>query len=128
MLCPAVINQLRSAVEFATHLPRYNEIIRVLFKYGFADVLKLVALQRVMGIENAELQTHESGLLAKPPAERLRLALEELGPTFIKFGQILSSRRDLVNEEYYAELCKLHDSVPTFPAEKRSTSSRRKSE
>ena len=115
VLCPPVINQLRSAVEFATHLPRYNEIIRVLFKYGFADVLKLVALQRVMGIENAELQTHESGLLAKPPAERLRLALEELGPTFIKFGQILSSRRDLVNEEYYAELCKLHDEVPTFP-------------
>jgi ubiquinone biosynthesis protein len=110
-----VINQLRSAVEFATHLPRYNEIIRVLFKYGFADVLKLVALQRVMGMENAELQVHESGLLAKPPAERLRLALEELGPTFIKFGQILSSRRDLVNEEYYAELCKLHDEVPTFP-------------
>lgn len=113
-----MIHQLRSAVEFATHLPRYNEIVRVLFKYGFADVLKLVALQRVMGIENAELQTHESGLLAKPPAERLRLALEELGPTFIKFGQILSARRDLVNDEYYVELCKLHDSVPTFPGKK----------
>ena len=112
---PPVIHQLRSAVEFASHLPRYNEIIRVLFKYGFADVLKLVALQRVMGIENAVLQTHESGLLAKPPAERLRLALEELGPTFIKFGQILSARRDLVNDEFYAELCKLQDGVPTFP-------------
>jgi ubiquinone biosynthesis protein len=110
-----VIHQLRSAVEFATHLPRYNEIVRVLFKYGFADVLKLVALQRVMGIENAVLQTHESGLLAKPPGERLRLALEELGPTFIKFGQILSARRDLVNDEYYVELRKLQDEVPTFP-------------
>ncbi len=110
-----MIHQLRSAVEFASHLPRYNEIIRVLFKYGFADVLKLVALQRVIGIESAELQTHETGLLAKPPAERLRLALEELGPTFIKFGQILSARRDLVNDEFYAELCKLQDSVPTFP-------------
>jgi len=110
-----VINQLRSAVEFASHLPRYNEILHVLFKYGFADVLKLVALQRVVGMENAELTVHESGVLAKPPAERLRLALEELGPTFIKFGQILSSRRDIVTDEYYAELCKLHDSVPTFP-------------
>lgn len=110
-----MINQLRSAVEFASHLPRYNEILHVLFKYGFADVLKLVALQRVVGMENAELQVHESGVLAKPPAERLRLALEELGPTFIKFGQILSSRRDIVTDEYYAELCKLHDSVPTFP-------------
>jgi ubiquinone biosynthesis protein len=110
-----VITQLRSAVEFAAQLPRYNEIIRVLFKYGFADVLKLVALQRIMGIEGAELQTHESGLLAKPPEERLRLALEELGPTFIKFGQILSSRRDLVNNDFYIELIKLQDSVPTFP-------------
>ncbi|MDD5201117.1 MAG: AarF/UbiB family protein, partial [Terrimicrobiaceae bacterium] len=110
-----MINQLRSAVEFASHLPRYNEIVRVLFKYGFADVLKLVALQRVIGIESAELQVHESGLLSRPPAERLRLALEELGPTFIKFGQILSARRDLVNDEYYVELCKLQDGVPTFP-------------
>jgi len=110
-----VITQFRSAIEFAAQLPRYNEIIRVLFKYGFADVLKLVALQRIMGVESAELQTHESGLLARPPEERLRLALEELGPTFIKFGQILSSRRDLVDDAYYRELCKLQDSVPTFP-------------
>ncbi len=110
-----MIHRIRSAVEFATHLPRYNEIVRVLFRYGFADVLKLVALQRVVGIESAELQVHETGLLSKPPSERLRLALEELGPTFIKFGQILSARRDLVNGEFYGELCKLHDSVPTFP-------------
>lgn len=110
-----MINHLRSTVEFAAQLPRYHEIIRVLFKYGFADVLKLVALQQVMGIEGAELQTHDSGLLSKPPEERLRLALEELGPTFIKFGQIMSARRDLVNNEYYTELCKLQDKVPTFP-------------
>ncbi len=110
-----MINQLKSAIDFASHLPRYNEIVRTLFKYGFADVLKLVTLQKVLGIEDAQLKIHESGLLAKPPAERLRLALEELGPTFIKLGQILSSRRDLVNDEFYTELCRLHDDVPTFP-------------
>lgn len=110
-----MIHQIRNAVEFATHLPRYNEIIRVLFKYGFADVLKLVALQQVLGVKDAVLTTHESGLLARPPEERLRLALEELGPTFIKFGQILSARRDLVDNEYYRELCRLQDNVPTFP-------------
>jgi ubiquinone biosynthesis protein len=110
-----VIAQLHSALEFSAQLPRYSEIMKVLFKYGFADVLRLVFLQRVMGIEGGELATHDSGLLAKPPEERLRLALEELGPTFIKFGQIVSSRRDLVNAEYSAELCKLQDSVPTFP-------------
>ncbi len=110
-----MITELRSAVEFATQIPRYKEIIAVLFKYGFADVLKLVILQQVLGMEKAVLETHESGLLAKPPEERLRLAMEELGPTFIKFGQILSSRRDLIDDKYYVELCKLQDNVPTFP-------------
>jgi len=110
-----MINQLRSAVEIATHLPRYNEILRVLFKYGFADVLKLVTLQRILLIEDAKLTVHETGLLSEPPEVRLRLALEELGPTFVKLGQIISSRRDLVTEEYYLELCRLQSGVPTFP-------------
>ena len=111
-----MINHLRSAVGFAQNLPRYHEIVRVLFHYGFADVLKLVALQKVLGMEEAVLQKHESGTLAKPPAERLRLALTELGPTFIKLGQILSSRRDVVNDEFYEELCRLQDKVPGFSA------------
>jgi ubiquinone biosynthesis protein len=109
-----MISHIHSALEFAAQVPRYTEILKVLFKYGFSDFLKLVALQRVMGIEATEMPKHDSGLLAKPPEERLRLALEELGPTFIKLGQILSSRRDLVTGDYYSELCKLQDKVPTF--------------
>jgi len=110
-----MISHIHSALEFSAQVPRYTEILRVLFKYGFSDVLKLFALQRIMGIEASEMPTHDSGLLAKPPEERLRLALEELGPTFIKFGQIVSSRRDLVNADYFGELRKLQDDVPTFP-------------
>jgi ubiquinone biosynthesis protein len=110
-----MISHLHSALEFAAQVPRYTEILRVLFKYGFSDLLKLVVIQKVLGIEGGALETHDTGLLSKPPEERLRLALEELGPTFIKFGQILSSRRDLVNGDYYIELCKLQDKVPTFP-------------
>jgi ubiquinone biosynthesis protein len=110
-----VITEIRSAVGFATQLPRYNEIVTILFKYGFADVLKLVAWQQLIGVDKAVLETHSTGLLSKQPQERLRLALEELGPTFIKFGQILSSRRDLVDDTYYEELTKLQDNVPTFP-------------
>ena len=110
-----MITEIRSAVGFATQLPRYNEIVTILFKYGFADVLKLVAWQQIMGGDKGVLETHATGPLSKPPQERLRLALEELGPTFIKFGQILSSRRDLVDDIYYDELCKLQDNVPTFP-------------
>ena len=50
-----------------------------------------------------------------PPARRLRLALESLGPVFIKFGQILSTRRDLLPSDYAEELAKLQDRVPPFP-------------
>ena len=54
---------------------------------------------------------------ARPPAERLRLAIENLGPIFIKFGQILSTRRDLLPTDYADELAKLQDRVPPFPAQ-----------
>ncbi|MBT7951214.1 MAG: ubiquinone biosynthesis regulatory protein kinase UbiB, partial [Gammaproteobacteria bacterium] len=50
-------------------------------------------------------------------AERVRLVLEELGPIFVKFGQILSTRRDLLPEDYADELAKLQDNVPPFPGE-----------
>lgn len=109
-----MITEIRSAVGFAAQLPRYNEIVTILFKYGFADVLKLVALQQLLGVDKAALEIHATGPLSSPPQERLRSALEELGPTFIKFGQILSSRRDLVDDTYYGELTKLQDNVPTF--------------
>ncbi len=111
-----IFDQIKSAVEFASHLPRYREIVGTLWKYGFADVLKLVALQRLLGMEDATITIHEEGLLSKPLPERMRLALEELGPTFIKFGQIVSSRRDLVTDDYYIELCKLQSDVPSFPS------------
>jgi ubiquinone biosynthesis protein len=111
-----IFNQLKGAVEFASHLPRYREIVATLWKYGFADVLRLVALQRFLGIDDASIAVHEEGLLSKPVSERVRLALGELGPTFVKFGQIVSSRRDLVTDEYYVELCKLQTQVPPFPA------------
>ncbi len=110
-----ILDQIKSAVEFATHIPRYREIVGVLMKYGFADVLKLVALQRFLGVEDATITLHETGVLSKPLPERLRLVLEELGPTFVKFGQIVSSRRDFVTDEYYVELCKLQAGVKPFP-------------
>ncbi len=54
---------------------------------------------------------------SRPRAERLRLALESLGPVFVKFGQLLSVRPDLIAEDITAELSKLQDNVPPFPWE-----------
>src|ERR1035437_8547725 len=51
-----------------------------------------------------------------PRAERLRLALEKLGPIFVKFGQMLSTRRDLIPTDIANELAKLQDQVPPFPS------------
>ena len=56
-----------------------------------------------------------SALESLSAPERVRLAFEELGPTFIKFGQALSSRPDLLPTEFVKELSKLQDSVPPFP-------------
>src|SRR5215470_4012232 len=54
---------------------------------------------------------------ARPRGERLRLALESLGPVFVKFGQLLSVRRDLIPEDLADELTKLQDNVPPFPSD-----------
>src|SRR5664279_6471965 len=55
--------------------------------------------------------------LSQPRAVRLRLALEDLGPLFVKFGQMLSTRRDLLPTDIAEELAKLQDAVPPFPEE-----------
>ena len=54
--------------------------------------------------------------LDAPRGERMRLTLERLGPIFVKFGQVLSTRRDLLPTDVADELAKLQDRVPPFPA------------
>ena len=110
-----VFDQIKSVVETYHHLPRYREIFLTFFKYGFVDLMKFVHLQKILEIADRQLHPKNEELHRKPAAERFRMALEELGPTFVKFGQILSSRRDLINETYYNELRKLQDAVPPFP-------------
>ena len=99
--------------ETYQELKRYGRIVRVLVRYGFGDLLQRMkvnhaARQRVFTIETQALKN-----LTTP--ERLRLAFEELGPTFIKFGQVLSSRPDVLSAEFVRELSKLQDHVPPFP-------------
>jgi ubiquinone biosynthesis protein len=110
-----MLEEINSAVGFAHLLPRYQEIIQILWKHGFGEILKLVVLQKIVGMDEKAL--NEKAAQEELLPVRVRMALEELGPTFIKFGQVLSSRRDLISDEMYVELCKLHDHVPPFDSE-----------
>jgi ubiquinone biosynthesis protein len=110
-----MLAEVKSAVGFAHLLPRYREILQVLWKHGFGEILKLVVLQKIVGMDEKALNEKVAQEELLPV--RVRKALEELGPTFIKFGQVLSSRRDLISDEMYLELCKLQDHVPPFEGE-----------
>ena len=100
------------------HLGRYQQILRVLFTYGlgeFVDALDLTRhLDAVLAVISRRSR-NDVGTLSRP--ERLRMALEALGPTFIKLAQILSTRPDLIPIDYAIELSKLQDRVSPFPFE-----------
>jgi len=93
-----------------TRFQRYRQIADVLVKYGFGILVEEV----IPGGKRL-------GLLHKAPDEkrsvykRIRLAIEELGPTYVKFGQIMSTRRELLPPELIEELQRLQDQVPPVP-------------
>ena len=95
---------------------RYREIITVFAKYGFGLLLGQLglryALRRKDKISDADTAPDNAG---GSTGKRLRLAFEELGPTFVKLGQLLSIRQDMLPPDVIEELKKLQDSVQPFP-------------
>lgn len=100
-------------------LKRYRQILGILIKYGFGHIVEQLNIDYYLelGKRIVSLGTASRELERLSQGERLRLALEELGPTFIKLGQLLSTRPDIVTREYLGELQKLQDRVPAVATE-----------
>lgn len=98
-------------------LKRYGQIIEVLQKYGFGYVVDQIGLNSVMNLTYMFKNKDKTDRLNTSGPVRARKILEELGPTYIKLGQLLSIRHDLVPLEYATEFAKLQDEAPSFEFE-----------
>lgn len=109
---------LLGSIDRLRALPRLLEIARTLVHFGLHDLLHSVGAHRLLDGTGAALGWKaDKALAGKPLPERLRLALEALGPAFVKLGQILASRVDLLGPEWVASLDKLHDQAAPVPFE-----------
>ena len=96
---------------------RILTIQRVLIRHGFDEIIFSTPLLSSVGFLMYLLPWNWRRRDYKPRAQRIRLVLEDLGPLFVKFGQILSTRRDMLSDDVAEELSKLQDKVPPFPGE-----------
>ena len=100
------------------HMRRYRQILGILLKYGFGDVVDVMRKDLISRFGDKIIPLfgkHVDSSMSR--AERLRYAAEELGPTFVKLAQILSMRPDLVPPDVASELQKLQDEVSPFSYE-----------
>ncbi len=97
------------------HLTRYRQILTVLFKYGFENLVEHIKIEQYIEIGLQMISRKPRARVEKlSRPERIRMMFEELGPTYIKLAQILSTRPDLIPVDLLNELAKLQDKVPSF--------------
>ncbi|NLE43416.1 MAG: AarF/ABC1/UbiB kinase family protein [Chloroflexi bacterium] len=105
-------------VRSVRHLQRYREIAQVLIHHGLGELAELLELLPYLSLPGRIAERR--GRQAPSPlgiAPRMRMALEDLGPTFVKLGQVLSTRPDLLPPAYIVEFSKLQSAVPAGPWE-----------
>ncbi len=109
-------SMLWETLNAARDLGRLHDIASILIRYGFSDVVRRLGMANALERAGKVLHWKEAGELTQltPPA-RVRRALEEMGTTFIKLGQILATRMDLFSPEWIAEFEKLQDHAPSVP-------------
>jgi len=98
------------------NLQRLREILGVIVKYGFGDLVARLEIENALelGLSLLRFRRQRRELVRYTTEERIRMAFEELGPTFVKLGQILATRPDLIPMTLIVELRKLQDAVPPF--------------
>ncbi|MFT5291903.1 MAG: ubiquinone biosynthesis protein [Planctomycetota bacterium] len=102
----------------AEDLGRLQEITRILIHFGFKDVVQRMGIIGVLQRAGRLLHIEAALSIAEESTERrARLSLEELGPTFVKLGQLLASRRDLLQAEWIEEFSQLQSKVGALPWE-----------
>ncbi|HUD47351.1 MAG TPA: AarF/ABC1/UbiB kinase family protein [Candidatus Baltobacteraceae bacterium] len=112
-----LFQRLRRIGKAVEHAQRFRVIVGVFLKYGYGDLAQRLPLPAPVHLpfrKTREVQ-EEISLMTAP--ERLRRAFEELGPAFVKLGQLLSTRTLLLPQPFIVELAKLHDEVPPVPFE-----------
>ena len=97
-------------------LGRLQEIAGVLIRYGFGDMVRRIGMSAALERTGRMLHWDDPEAMAHmAPPERVRCALQDLGPTFVKLGQVMATRVDLLTPEWTTELGKLQNAVPALP-------------
>jgi len=112
------IRKIGSLGRTYRHVMRYRQILGIIFKYGFGNIVDALNIDQYIEIGLQLISRSRRDRVERlSGSERIRMIFEELGPTFIKLGQILSSRPDLIPVDLLREFARLQDKVPPFPFE-----------
>ncbi|MFZ3174927.1 MAG: AarF/UbiB family protein [Thiobacillus sp.] len=107
---------LWETISVVRDLPRLHEIASVMIRYGWGDLVRVLGISGVLERAGRVLHWHSTSEISQIDAPvRIRRALEELGPTFVKLGQLLATRVDMFPPNWIVEFEKLHSQVPAVP-------------